>query len=514
MKHNYQLFILSLIFISQSIFGQNYVIQEIPEWVKQIDIPIESSVSKYDISSGYYLTLVDYQANTCKQAIFSHEVINVVSYSGITAASQLSVSYDTTFQKLLLHHLYIWRKRKKIDRSSDLSFELLNSEDQLQQGIYTGQITAYDILNDIRKDDMIDFAYTLVGHNPIFENEKYLFFPLQMLNPIDLLNVRILFPKDKDYQYECVDCNSMDYSISNTEDYKVIEIKNENVKAIELEDLIPTWELPYKYFILSSFHSWAEVNMWAQRVFALNNDPDLDTVFKEIFTGEETTSDKINKIIDFVQDEIRYMGIESGMGSIKPFPPEQVVIQRFGDCKDKSLLLVSLLKKIGINTAYSVLVNTYMQQNVDKLFISNEVFNHTIVRFDYNDTTYWVDPTFAQQGGDFRDLYTPDYGKVLVIGMPADTLQTMSPVNRESGLIVTEEYFIKSFTEPSELKITSHRYGFEADQRRAVMEFFSTKDISDMIIKDMKLLFPMVNKKGEIEIADDLNNNTFTINYS
>ncbi len=335
-----------------------------------------------------------------------------------------------------------------------------------------------------------------------------------MMNPVDLYSVRILYPNEKDYTYECVDCDSLSFSSSVIDKNKLIEIRNENVKAIELEDFIPSWTIPYKYFTLSSFHSWIDVNNWAQKVFALNEEPELDNVFNEIFTGEETTDDKINKIIDYVQNDIRYMGIDSGIGSIKPFPPEQVVNQRFGDCKDKSLLLVSLLKKIGIEKAYPVLANAIMQHDVDKLYPSNEVFNHSIVRFDYNDTTYWVDPSFAQQGGDFHDLYNIDYGKVLIIGIPSDTLHNMSPRKTETGADIIEEFTINSFTGPSVLKITSNRYGFEADQRRMLMEYYTTKDISDMVTKNLKLLFPVVNRTEEIIISDDIESNNFSITYN
>ena len=514
MKNIYQLFIALIFLTSQTINAQVYSFEETPEWVKTIEIPNESSISKYDILSGYYLTLADYQIHTEEEAFFNREIISVVSYSGITEASQLSVSYDTTYQKLKIHHLYIWRKGEKIDRTGDLSFEIMNTENYLHQGIYTGQITAYDILNDIRKDDLIDFSYTLEGDNPIFEDEKYHFVPLEMMNPVDLFSLRILYPSDKDYKYDCVGCDSLSFSTSVIDDYKLIEIRNENVKAMELEDYMPSWSFPFKYFTLSSMHSWIEVNNWAQKVFALNDEPDLENVFNEIFTGEEATDDKINKIIDYVQDDIRYMGIESGIGSHKPFPPEQVVSQRFGDCKDKSLLLVSLLKKIGIEKTYPVLVNSFLQHDVDKLYPSNEVFNHTIVRFDYNDTIYWVDPSIAQQGGVFRDLYNFDYGKVLIIGMPADTLHYMSPGKTKTGADILEEITINSFIEPAVLRITSDRYGFEADQRRALLEYYTTKDIADAVAKDLKLIFPVVNRTGEVEIADDIESNNFVITYN
>ena len=472
MKYIYPL-IFVLILVSPTSTAQKYTFEKIPDWVKPVDIPAESSFSKDDIISGYYFTLLDYQTNLEKEAVFNHEVISVISYSGITNASQISIIYDTSYQELKIHYLYIWRKGEKIDRTKELSIEILNNEQNLKNGIYTGQITAYDILNDIRKDDLIDFAYTIVGDNPIFDNEKYVFIPLEALNPIDFYFIRILYPVDKDYTYKCIDCDSSTLSSTETGQYKEVEISRKNVSSIKLEDNIPAWSIPYKYFILSSLHSWAQVNNWAQKVFSLDKEPVLEEVFKEIFTGEETTEDKINKIINFVQDDIRYMGIESGIGSIKPFPPEIVVNHRFGDCKDKSLLLVSLLKNIGIEKASCVLVNTLLKSEISNMYPSNQVFNHCMVRFDYNDTTYWVDPTMAQQGGDFRNLYNPSYGKALIIGMPADTLQSMSPVKIETGVNLTEEYTITSFTEPSTVTITSDRYGGEADIRRQVLEYFT-----------------------------------------
>jgi hypothetical protein len=512
MKYFYHLFSV-LLFLSITAKAQFYRFEEVPGWVKPVDIPANSTISKDDIIGGYYFTLIDAQSNLEKEAVFNHQVINVISYSGITNASQLSVTYDTSYQQLIIHHLFIWRKGEKIDRTKDLSIEILNKEDNLQNGIYTGQITAYDILNDIRKDDLIDFTYTVVGDNPIFEHEKYLFVPLASLNPVDQYFIRIIYPADKDYSFKCTDCDSTVLTSKVTGNYKEIEINRKDVKPIKLEDNIPSWTIPYNYLVLSSFHSWSKVNDWAVKVFALDKEPVLDNVYKEIFTGDETMDDKINKIIDYVQDEIRYMGIESGIGSIKPFPPEKVVEQRFGDCKDKSLLLVSLLKKTGIKDAWCALVNTELKYEIDSLFPSNEIFNHCIVRFDYHDTTYWVDPTISQQGGDFRNLFNRSYGRALVIGMPADTLQLMVPLPVKNGADITEEYTMKSFTEPATLTITSDRYGGEADERRSVLEYFSTEDISDRVMEDIKALYPKVSRTRDIVISDDMVNNHLIITY-
>jgi hypothetical protein len=513
MKHKTQLLILLLLLFVQKNFAQYYSFEKIPKWVKTIAIPESSSFSKYDIVTGYYSKLIDYQVNLEENSVFNREVINVVSYSGISNASQLSVSLDTSYQKLKIHYLYIWRKGEKIDRTSELSFKMMNSEHKLQQGIYTGLLSAYDILNDIRKDDLIDFAYTLVGKNPIFNNEKSVIIPLESMNPIDYFSFHVLYKKEKDYNYKCVDCDSL-ISSSEINDFHQIEIQSRDIKGMKPEDNMPSWIMPYKYFILSSFKSWKDVNSWAQSVFALNSNPDLDNVFKEIFSGKETTDEKINKIINYVQDEIRYMGNESGLGSIKPHSPELVVKQRYGDCKDKSLLLVTLLKKIGIKEVYPALVNTQLQKEVDKLGPSNEIFNHCIVTFRYNDSIYWVDPSIPMQGGDFKDISVIDFGKTLIIGIPADTLQLMSPKKIESRTDVVDEYTIKSFSEPAKLKMTSTRIGFDADNRRLVVEYFGTKKLLEIVEKVLKSQFPVVNQTADMEVTDDIEKNKLTLSYN
>lgn len=514
MKQGINYLILLVIFFSGVASAQNYSFNEIPNWVNMIDVPDESSVSKYDITSGYYLKLVDYQLNVEEEKVFYREIRNIISYSGITEASQLLVTFDTSYQHLQVHHLFIWRKGKKIDRTNDLSLKVMNNETNLHQGVYTGAVSVYENLDDIRKDDLIDFAYTMVGNNPIFGEDDYLFIPLAAMNPIDLFTLRILYPLEKEFVYECVDCDTLMITDELVDNHREITIVYPNLEPIKFEENIPPWLTPFKYFVLSSYKSWKDVNRWAESVFSLQNKPELNDVYDEVLSGNETTDQKIGKLINYVQDDIRYMGIESGIGSIKPFSPEQVVKQRFGDCKDKSLLLVWLLKNIGIEKAYPALVNSVLQSKVDKYLISNQIFDHCIVTFEYNNDTFWVDPTIAMQGGDFKNLYTYNYGKALVVGKPADSLQEMTVKNVVGATYYTDEFTFKSFTEPGRLFIKSERSGFEADTRRLFMEYYSVNDVTEFLTNELKNEYPYVNKVSEVEIDDDMDANTFTMSYS
>ncbi len=506
---------IAMLLLSLVAYAQKHSIEKEPDWIKPASINTTSQTNKLDVSSGYYLTLADYQVNLDENASYSNQVINVVSYSGITEASQLAVEYDTSYQRLIIHHVYIWRKGVKKARLNELDFKVLHNEYELQNGIYSGLITVYCNIDDVRKDDLIDFAYTLVGKNPIFKDEKYLIVPLESGNPVDVYSTRIIYSKNKDYFYDCVGCDSTSVVTSTTGDkYRELNIILNNVKPIELEDNIPGETIPYKYFTLSSYKTWNEVNTWAQDVFALKNDPQLSSVFKEIFDGEETQDEKINKIIDYVQNDIRYMGIEEGIGAIKPIAPEQVVKQRFGDCKDKSLLMVSLLKQIGVSKAYPVLVNTYLKQGISQFHPSSELFNHCIVRFELNDSIYWVDPTIAQQGGSYNNIAIVDFGRALVIGLPTDSLLPMHTNHDNSDIDITEEFTMKSFTSPAQLVIKSRRSGMEADIQRILLDQVSIERYTDFITEDLSRFFPTVNKAADLVLDDDIENNVFSATHT
>lgn len=89
-----------------------------------------------------------------------------------------------------------------------------------------------------------------------------------------------------------------------------------------------------------------------------------------------TVEQKINHLAAWVQQHITYQGIEFGRrGQIMP-PVEQTLRNRFGDCKEHSLLLVQLLRSIGIK-AHLALADT--SSPVVTTVPSMDQFDHMVV---------------------------------------------------------------------------------------------------------------------------------------
>ena len=57
----------------------------------------------------------------------------------------------------------------------------------------------------------------------------------------------------------------------------------------------------------------------------------------------------------FAQREIRYVGLELGIGGYQPHPAPQIFAHRYGDCKDKATLVSAMLSEIGVESYYVVI---------------------------------------------------------------------------------------------------------------------------------------------------------------
>lgn len=94
---------------------------------------------------------------------------------------------------------------------------------------------------------------------------------------------------------------------------------------------------------------------------------------------------------DEVRTQTRYVAISIDIGGWQPRPAEWTQQNRYGDCKDMSTLLVSLLRNRGVE-AYPCLISTRSHGAIDTTFPSFR-FNHLIAAAINGADTVYLDPT-------------------------------------------------------------------------------------------------------------------------
>ncbi|MBV8630129.1 MAG: transglutaminase domain-containing protein, partial [Silvibacterium sp.] len=105
---------------------------------------------------------------------------------------------------------------------------------------------------------------------------------------------------------------------------------------------------------------WAKIGDWYQNLAAPSSEgtSEIATKSRSLAASDADFTQRIQKVARFMQEEIRYVGIEIGIGGFKPHAATDVYRNRYGDSKDKATLLIAMLDAVGIRATW-VLVDTH-----------------------------------------------------------------------------------------------------------------------------------------------------------
>jgi hypothetical protein len=181
------------------------------------------------------------------------------------------------------------------------------------------------------------------------------------------------------------------------------EVNNQKVKVLEnTEDL-------YKWY--------------ATFIAGLDEGIDLSELQKIV---GETTSDamseieKVEQLYYWVQKNIKYIAFEDGMGGFIPRKADEVLNKRYGDCKDKTNLLHSLLKQAGIPSYFTWVGTRDIPYRYSDL-CSPAVDNHMILTYKNGSDYYYLDATGSYQRIDIPTSFIQ--GKEVLIGISNENFE-------------------------------------------------------------------------------------------
>ena len=97
--------------------------------------------------------------------------------------------------------------------------------------------------------------------------------------------------------------------------------------------------------------------------------------------------------LELVQQQVRYIFVGLDGGNLKPATAEETWQRRYGDCKGKTALLLTLLRELGIEAEGVLVNNSGSDDALDTRLPSPVFFDHVLVRANIDGTTYWLDGT-------------------------------------------------------------------------------------------------------------------------
>lgn len=493
----------------------NYYSQgQIPDWVKPCDFPLEPIAPKPSQVNSQCL-LLDTQNHLETHALYWHRVVKVLSLTGVEQNAQISLDFDPDYQKITVHMIRVYRDGKWSDRLEKSQHKLLQREEELDCGVYDGGLSLVYFLDDIRVGDIIEYSWSFEGGNPFFSSHYCKTHYYQYRDSIEKISRRILAHPSQALFIKPfhTSLESRITDISPT----LREWTWENLlTAPDINDKDqPSWFDLSARIQISQYKSWQEVVEKMLPLYTLPNDYDLSLeMINLVKEWKESTQDPIQQAslaVRFVQDEIRYLGFEDGMGAFKPTDPNLVFEKRLGDCKSKSFLLHALLKLLDISST-PLLVHSDEGPLLPEALPSPFAFNHVVLKISIDGSDYYVDPTMTLQGGSLPDIHFPDFGWGLPISkqeglISLPKLMQNKPVEINSTVVLTSP-------EMAEVKIETVRYDLKADKMRRYIQSAGYKKLCDESIRVLKHKYGNVTSISPLTVSDDRLTNVLVINES
>lgn len=477
--------------------GFSYTQAPLPDWVA-IPEAVEATSAK---SAMYYELIDDEYKIDSDTTIFFRNIVRVVQKSaGLDIASQVKIDFDPSYQSLAFHKLVVVREGQRINRLDDDSIKLLQRETGLEEKLYNGSVTATLDLDDIRLGDKIEYAFSIKGSNPVFESKfSKLYFVPSTKGEIQNYQYRLLAPVERQINFKVGDDFKMEQKV--VESQRETLITRQHIPQAKFDERAPAFSYLKHYIQVSEYQSWSEVADWGKALFAYSQYPQVKAQADKISSSTSTIQSQAELAVDFVQSQIRYLGMEMGQNSHLPNQPDKVIDQRYGDCKDKTLLLIALLKELNVN-AEPVLVSTYYNNDTNKLLPNPLVFNHVIAAVRLDNQIYYIDGTRQFQKGRLAARESSWFGKGLVLKTGTVGLSDLPFKVGKLDSIVDEVFEIAKFSGSPRLKSDITYYDGAAERLRQISTTVSSEQLNDMFLEQYVQIYPSIERIVPLEIQE------------
>jgi hypothetical protein len=101
-------------------------------------------------------------------------------------------------------------------------------------------------------------------------------------------------------------------------------------------------------------NQWRAIGQWFTTLEANRPDPspEITAQTQSLIAGAPDFYAKLSRITEYIQKNIRYFIVERGIGGLQANHAADIFRNRYGDCKDKTTLLISMLQVAGIHAFY------------------------------------------------------------------------------------------------------------------------------------------------------------------
>ncbi len=379
------------------------------------------------------------------QVSYSHYIIKILNARGKEDFSETHIDYDSTYEKVELEYARTIKPDGEIAEVG--SRHIRDVSKYLNFPLYSNARVYIISFPEIIEGATIEYKVKIYRNQLVNKKDFILSYPLQATEPIITAHFSLSLPKQTPAQIKILNEKYNNFQAKLAPD---IEEKNgsliyhwqfKNIPQIILESNMPPQVQINPAVLISTFTSWQDIYNWWWELAKDRMKP--DTAIKNevirLTKGLSSEEARARAIYNFCAQKIRYVAVEYGQAGYQPHYAADIFRNKYGDCKDQAILLVTMLKEAGC-VAWPVLIATKEDYNLNTDFPAL-FFNHCIAALSLKDKIIFLDPT--AQTCAFADLPPDDQGrKVLIFKEDKYQIQD-TPLYSDDHNLVRQELKIK-----------------------------------------------------------------------
>ena len=468
-------------------------------------------------TDGIAVLLSEAQADLTGQerVITSRLVRAITGRDGLQSAARFDAAYDPRCERLIIHGIRVIRGEEVRDEGRPEAFELMRREPNLERAIYDGRMTAHMVIPDLREGDIVDVSYSIVGEQPALQGAFSWFFVLQWSTRVAETVCRVITRPGERMLIRRFG-GAPQPRVGDSNGRRIYTWRARDLAPYLPEPFAPPWSVGYQAVEIGMALTWGQVAdifrpMYESAVSDGSPPADLASEVAAISARVAASADRAVEGLRLVQRTLRYHSVAIGEGGFRPRALRTIWSTRYGDCKDASVLLTSVLRQMGLE-ACCALVNVGMGDDVQNSIPSPRAFNHCIVRLRLNGRDYWLDGTMSPQSGDLDNLTQARFGWALPLVEQAGLVR-IQPTPLQTVRDVVERWtFPRETRQPARLECATTHRGWRADDTRRLVENRDPETLSGLYREQLEReLNSPLRPVEPLAVSDLAHTNTLTV---
>lgn len=406
------LLLLGAMLPARALAREAILYQPAPEWVSPAKLPANAG------PSSPALLVFDVQQKVEGAQLWQYQdtATRISSPEQLAQLSTIALQWSPDKGDIAIHEMSITRGTETIDLlASGRKFDVLRREELLEQRQLTGLLSATMAVEGLRVGDVFRLRYSTTMRDKVLGDrvQAAVFLPARPLL-VGTGRLRTVWPAAQavKWQFLARDAVATPRKLGASME---LELPLPLAKLPEMPDDAPMRFAALPMFELSTFTGWSDVSRTFEPLYRtkglIADGSPLAAEADRIVAASTDPLARTQGALQLVQDQVRYFLVAMNAGNYTPQSPEETWKLRYGDCKAKTLLLLALLDRMGIE-AEAVLARVGGGHDLTRHLPSAGAFDHVLVRARVGGETLWLDGT--RLGDRLDDIHdTPDLGYIL-----------------------------------------------------------------------------------------------------